>query len=322
MNHVKLDIELERQPARFHPGEPIRGVVHARSAKPFECGRLGLTWTRVLYPRLPGKPTNETMDIALDALGVGPCGPRPDRQVVGRLALEQNDRTPREEHHLAFEFAAPAGPFSYDGEFFRTQWSVSTMHGLLPWNDTKTLFDLFPWMPGERPEHNSAYRAQLLGPPDAYDFGSPSDARRYLAASPALPLLSRTKNTWARIKAGAMRLECPSTIAAGEQLTVRVHFPRGARSRIGQVEVRLAGVERFGSGRAHALRLAPDSLVTGRTAALQIADAEPEPGFVDGATDVWSATLERPAGRAAVTAHVHGLVVLARRSALPLEVRA
>lgn len=295
MSDVKLEIEFERQPARFRPGERIRGVVHARSDKPFECRHLGLTWTRVLESRRPQDLDYGKLDFAIrTSVGYGP-GPRPpDCRAVGGLTFDSDDRTQRTEHHIAFEFAAPTGPLSYDGESFRTKWLLSTTNALLPWNHAQRWFELVPWMPGEVPEHDAGYRVAPPTAPEGYDFDSAGDALRYQASKPHLSLRSRTRNAWARLKGGSMRVECPSTIAAGERVTVRVHFPEGPRARIGEVEVRLAAVERFAARRARELVLVPHGMVTDHTAALQVADAQPKPGFVDGSTDVWFAELDIP----------------------------
>lgn len=295
MSDVKLDIEFERPSARFRPGEPIRGFVRARSEEPFECRHLGLTWTRVVESRRPQDLRYGRLDTSgRSKSGYRPYAELPDRRTMGSLEFDGDDRTPRTEYRIAFEFAAPAGPLSYDGEAIRTKWWLSTTGGRLPWSHAATPFELVPWMPGDVPEHDAGYRVAPPTPPDGYDFGSPRYVRRYQAASPGLSLLSRIRNAWARVKAGSVRVECPSTIAAGERLTVRVHFPRGPRARIGEVEVRLAAAESLDARRARPLVLAPHGIVTSHTAALQIADAQPEPGFVDGGTDVWSAALDMP----------------------------
>lgn len=295
MTNVGLDIELERQSARFRPGERIRGVVHARSHKPFTCRHLELTWTRVLEFRSPPELQDGKLDIAFRSASGATSGRRPpDCYTAGQLMFDSDDRTARTEHRIAFEFTAPAGPLSYDGETLRTKWVLSASHGMLAWNGTQTPFELVPWMPGDMLISDAGYRVAPLTPPDTFDFGTPPCVRRYLTASPRLSLLARMRNAWGRLKIGPVRLECPSTIAAGERLTVHVHVPTGPRARIGQIEVRLAAAERLAARRAEALVLAPHGIFTSHTAALQIADARPDPGFVDGETDVWTATLDIP----------------------------
>ena len=99
------------------------------------------------------------------------------------------------------------------------------------------------------------------------------------------------KNAWARVRTGPVHLECPSELAAGERLAVRVHLPRGARARIAEVEVRLAAFKLDGVG---STTVAPFSTYRARNASLRILDARPDPGFADGTTDAWTAALDVP----------------------------
>jgi hypothetical protein len=239
-----LTIEFYRPQRQYHGGEKVTGWIRVQVERNVRCRNLHLAarWA-----------TSGRTDIA--------------SRVYHQFSLYEGVWKPGELYEYAFEFEAPAGPFTYHGRNFALNHFVSVWADL-PWTIETRQEAAFELLPDPHTNRNTIIETPLaVRPARARPARSIPPGSELLIASLLLlasALLVIPLGTWALIGAGAailmalsglrhllpraalpeLRWEVPRSMAPGFPCPVHLNSGKVRWTRIRDVKIVLCGFER------------------------------------------------------------------------------